>query len=91
MSNVLIFCVAALDKPGSREQVSSPNLFSNNFRPVFAKTHTPYRRQASSISQANEAFDVIVGAQKEKVHSIEKGATADDDLLMISKEQHKLN
>ncbi|XP_066137611.1 uncharacterized protein [Euwallacea fornicatus] len=65
--------------------VASPHLFqakSNNFHEEWERVHHEYARK--SRSPVEKALDTILGAQREKVGQIQKEATGDDDLLMIS-------
>ncbi|XP_066259745.1 uncharacterized protein [Euwallacea similis] len=69
----------------SHQTVTSPHLFqakSNNFHEDWERIHQEYARK--SRAPVEKVLETILGAQREKVSQIQKDATGDDDLLMIS-------
>lgn len=67
------------------QTVASPNLLDTleDRRSNWMNEHSSYYRNARSPME--DELDSILGAQREHLSNIQKDATGDDDLLMISK------
>ncbi|CAG9767442.1 unnamed protein product [Ceutorhynchus assimilis] len=64
-----------------QERLSSPHLLQ---APERDTDHIPYDRHARAPFPFDQSFDEIVGAQREKLHEIHKGANQDANLMLIS-------